>query len=182
MPPKAVKTVEDLIYWHYAKLMAKSAGHYTIEEQNYRVVMSFFKDLKSGRRKWSDILREDMKVERRCAYCGSFEDLTKDHIIPVKISPPESCKILEVHNIVWACKRCNSLKGDKDIFEWYGLERRNEIPRIVEGKYLKLIYECHSCRGTLDKTDLNLDGRIDVMDLGHIFKTPCPPTPGREAV
>jgi hypothetical protein len=75
---------------------------------------------------------------------------------------------------VFACKKCNSSKGGKDLYEWYGIERRNVIPRIAEGKYLKLVYICHECRGTLDMEDPNKDKQTNVYDLGHIFKTPCP--------
>lgn len=45
-----------------------------------------------------------------------------------------------------------------------------EIPRIVLGKYLKLIYDIHEKQGTLDSCDLNGDGKIDIFDLGVVFK------------
>lgn len=140
--------------------------------------MKTFKDLQTGRKSWSDILREDQKTleQDRCAYCGSEENLTWDHIIPQKIDAPEECKVNEIHNLVRCCKSCNSSKGAKDVFTWYGVDRADELPRIVEGKYLKLIYECHACRGTLNENaDLNRDGDINVKDLGWIFTEPCPP-------
>lgn len=177
MPPKAVKTVRDLIFWQYAKLIARSAGM----EGQYGFIMKTFKDLQTGRKKWSDVIREDQKMfeEKECAYCGAREDLTWDHIIPQKINAPPDCKINEIHNLVLCCRRCNSAKGGRDVFTWYGKERRNEVPRLVEGKFLKLVYECHECRGTLDSTDLDLSGELDVMDLGWIFNEPCPPRKGQ---
>jgi hypothetical protein len=39
------------------------------------------------------------------------------------------------------------------------------LPRIVAGKYLKLLYEIHESRGTLNASDLNGDGKLDVLDL-----------------
>ena len=57
-----------------------------------------------------------------------------------------------------------------DPFEWYGLERRDELPSIVVGKYLKLVYESHSRHATLDLVDLNHDGKLDIYDLGAVFK------------
>ena len=48
-------------------------------------------------------------------------------------------------------------------------------PRIVMGKYLKMVYICHECRETINKSDLNLDGILDILDLGFIFKKPCDP-------
>ena len=176
MPPKAVKSVRDLIFWQYAKLIARSAGL----DGQYGFIMKTFKDLQTGRKQWSAVLREDQKMleEKRCVYCGATEDLSLDHIIPKKINAPQTCKVNEIHNHVWCCRRCNSSKGGRDVFVWYGKERRNEIPRLVEGKYLKLIYECHECRGTLDSTDLDFSGELDVMDLGWIFKESCPPSKG----
>lgn len=166
MPPSAVKTVRDLINWQYAKIISKSAGLYG-EEPSYGFIMRKFKELQTGKIKWSDILREDLKMEKKCIYCGSVENLSKDHIIPMKVNPPDKCRhIFEIHNIVWACKRCNSSKSDKDLYEWYGLENRNKIPRIVEGKYLKLIFLCNQCRGTLDTIP---NKKPSVLDIGKIF-------------
>jgi len=89
--------------------------------------------------------------------------------------PKRECHYAEIHNIVKACKKCNSSKGDKDLIEWWGVARRYELPRIVMGKYLKMLYICHRCRQTLEKRDLNQDGKFDLLDLGHIFKNPCDP-------
>ncbi|TKJ43854.1 hypothetical protein CEE36_01690 [candidate division TA06 bacterium B3_TA06] len=95
MPPKAVKTVRDLIFWQYAKLIARSAGM----EGQYGFIMKTFKDLQMGRKKWSDVVREDQKMfeEKRCSYCDATEDLTWDHIIPQKINAPPDCKINETY-------------------------------------------------------------------------------------
>lgn len=169
MPPSAVKTIRDLIFWEYAKLISGSALK---DRKNYGFVMHNFKLLQSGKKRWSDILREDMNMDTsKCAYCGNVEDLSNDHIVPKR-----ECHYAEIHNIVKACKKCNSSKGDKDLFEWWGLERRYEIPRIVMGKYLKMLYICHECRETLKKGDLNLDGEFNLLDLSYIFKQPCDPS------
>ena len=42
-----------------------------------------------------------------CRYCGSKENLTIDHVIPVSI-----CKINEPRNWQILCIRCNQEKGD----------------------------------------------------------------------
>lgn len=34
------------------------------------------------------------------------------------------------------------------------MSKKDEIPRIAEGKYLKLIYDLHENNGTLDKDDV----------------------------
>lgn len=95
--------------------------------------------LKGGKMNPSDIIRENkilVKEENRCAYCGKKDNLHWEHIIPKSRGGPDT-----MDNMVLACQKCNLEKGDKDPFEWYGLERKYEIPRIVLGKYLKLIYE-----------------------------------------
>lgn len=164
MPPPAVKTIRDLIYWEYAKLIAGSAID---DRKNYGFVMHTYQRLKNQQIKPSDILRDNKRLfaaGKVCAYCGSIDGLEWDHIIPLA-----KIQLTSIDNQVWACKHCNSSKGGRDPFEWYGLERRYEIPRIVLGKYLKLIYEIHERQGTLDKSDLNQDGKLNVYDLGVIL-------------
>ena len=60
-------------------------------------------------KKWSDISREDwqfVEAEKKCFYCGSTENLEKEHIVPkcIKIkSVCENCeRILGIHNQIWA--------------------------------------------------------------------------------
>jgi hypothetical protein len=167
-PPAAVKTIRELIYWEYAKLIAKAAGF----DKNYRFIMSKYMKLKNKQIRWSDLNKDydaALLKERECAYCHSKEDLSVDHIIPLKragfLADIPSNKIL-------CCKACNSSKLDKDIFEWYyTVKREEEIPRAVWSKYLKLVWEFHTMNRTLDRCDLNKDGRLDILDLGSIFKT-----------
>lgn len=139
------------------------------DRKNYRFIMYTFKQLQEEKKKWSDILREDLSMDTsKCAYCNSTKDLSNDHIVPKR-----ECHYAEIHNIVKACKKCNSSKGDKDLIEWWGIKRRYELPRIVYGKYLKMVYVCHECRDTLYKGDINNDGVLDILDLGAIFKEEC---------
>lgn len=164
MPPPAVKTIRDLIYWEYAKLISGSALG---DRKNYGFVMYTYQRLKNQQIKPSDILRENKKLfesKKICAYCESSDYLEWEHIIP-RIKT----QIDTIDNQVLACRSCNSEKGGRDPFEWYGLEKRYTLPRIVLGKYLKLIYEIHEQQGTLDKGDLNRDGKLNVYDLGVII-------------
>lgn len=163
MPPATVKTIRDLIYWEYANLIAMSAGL----EKNYGFIMNRYFKLKRGEIKMSSLVRDDRKLitsERRCIYCGNKSELSFDHIIPLNRGGPDV-----ISNQVLACKKCNSSKSDKDIFYWYGIERKEEVPKLVLSKYLKLVYDFHKKGKTLDKPDLNKDGKLDVMDLA-IFK------------
>lgn len=130
--------------------------------------MHTYKKLKDGQIQPSNILRENklfFNEEKSCAYCSTAtESLEWEHIIPnVKI------EIDTFDNQVLACRSCNASKSGRDPFEWYGEEKMYEIPRIVLGKYLKLIYDIHEKQGTLDSGDLNGDGKLDIYDLGVVL-------------
>lgn len=171
MPPRFVKTVRELIYWEYAKLIAKAAGF----EGNYAFTVSRYKKLVSGEMRWSSSVRDYEKTlahGRKCVYCGSIERLSMDHIIPISRAgvDPRVRELLESpDNCVPACRKCNSSKGDRDVFEWYGPERASEIPDLVVSKFLKLAYRLHETQGTLDLPDPNMDGVLDVHDLGVVI-------------
>jgi hypothetical protein len=170
-PPKFVKTVRDLIYWLYAELIARAAGF----QGNYGFVISRYKKLKSGEMKWSSTIRDRQKEWEKggeCVYCGATENLTMDHIIPIsRASIDQRVKNLldSSDNCVWACKKCNTSKKDKDIFEWYGKGHRDEIPKLVLSKFLKMAYKLHETQGTLDAEDPNMDGVLDIYDLGVVI-------------
>src|SRR3989344_5430455 len=163
MPPPYIKTVRDLIFYQYAKIMATSAGF--SKEKNkvsyYRFIMDRVKKLKSGDIKISNILRELKKqmtaCEKCCEFCGAKENLSFDHLIPLSRGGSDN-----IENQVLACKSCNSSKGNKGLYAWYGEARKDELSRVVAGKYLKLLYDLHDKRVTLDKSGPR--GIISVLD------------------
>ena len=59
-------------------------------------------------------------------------------------------------------------QSGRDIFEWYGTDRMDEIPKW-SFKFLKLSYELHETQGTLDLQDPNMDGVLDIYDLGVVI-------------
>ena len=81
MPPSAVKTIKDLIFYQYAKIIAFSAGI-----TGPAFIMFTMKKLSSGEIKMSSALREirmQMSGEGKCCeYCQSTEFLSWDHLIP----------------------------------------------------------------------------------------------------
>lgn len=157
MPPAAVRTVKDLIYWQYAKIISNSAG---VGKTNYGFVMDRFKRLRSGGIRWSSSIREYVKEHEepdRCVYCGTRGGLTLEHMLPRARNGPDVSD-----NAVWVCASCNSEKGSRRLYEWYGLERRNALPRIAEGKYLKLLYSIHEGKGTLDAVPADLCPSCDL--------------------
>ena len=48
-----------------------------------------------------------------CFYCGSKENISQDHVIPINRGGRHS-----IGNLVAACGKCNSSKQDKTITEW----------------------------------------------------------------
>jgi hypothetical protein len=170
-PPKYVDTVRRLIYWQYAQLISKSAGF----ENNYGFTISRYKKLESGEMNWSSSIKDyekEFEKGRVCVYCGGKENITIDHIIPISRAGFDQ-RIVNLldssDNCVCACKHCNSQKSDKDIFEWYSIEHIDEIPKLALSKFLKLSYRIHEMQGTLDLKDPNMDGILDINDLGVVI-------------
>jgi hypothetical protein len=170
-PPKSVDTVRRFIHWQYAVLIARSAGF----EGNYGFVVSRYKKLESGEMTWSSSVRDyerDMDKGQICVYCGSTTRLSTDHIVPTSRGGVDQRIVALLDssdNCVRACKSCNSGKGDRDVFEWYGPERVADIPKLVLSKFLKLTYRLHETQGTLDLKDPNMDGTLDIYDLGVVI-------------
>lgn len=160
MPPSSIKTIESLIYYQYAKIIATAAGM----KKNYPFIIKQVQLLTNGIKKMSDIQRElkiqMLSTKKCCEYCDSTEDLSWDHLIP---RAKKGADVID--NQVLACRKCNSSKGKKGLYEWYSIDKKDELPRVVEGKYLKLLYEIHKNNGTLQASDLNGDGKLDVLDL-----------------
>ena len=145
MPPAMVKTYRDLVYYEWAKAIARSAGI----RDNFAFIIDRMTKLRAGEPRMSEIVREDrlMAVEGRkeCVYCGATERLTWDHLIPRARGGPDT-----ISNQVPACSSCNSSKGDRDAVEWFRSRIGVQIPRLVWGKYLKLSFELWKDEGRLD--------------------------------
>jgi hypothetical protein len=186
MPDRDVKTIRDLIYYQYAKIIARrafgTADGKEAKKYNYGFVKETFRDLKSGVKSWSEITREDwqfVEAEKKCIYCGGESDLHKEHIVPKSLGILEKCAICDtiqgIHNQIWACGRCNSMKSAKGLYQFFKgkfpAERKfyDFIPPLLEKKYLKTIYNCHLCAGTLDGGDIDGDGELTVLDIDHII-------------
>ncbi|ADN37295.1 HNH endonuclease [Methanolacinia petrolearia DSM 11571] len=154
MPPAAVKTIRDQIFWQYAKLISKSAG--LGGSRGFQ--MKKFIQLRDGDIVWSSTIREWLKEHEKpdeCIYCGAKGPLTTEHILPRSCGGPDI-----PDNAIRVCRSCNSGKGGKRLYEWMGLDGIDTVPRIAEGKYLKLLYELHEKRGTLDVDKKELGSRM----------------------
>jgi 5-methylcytosine-specific restriction endonuclease McrA len=186
MPDRDVSTIRDLIYYQYAKLIARSAFRMpdgrSAKGAHYGFIKRTFQDLKSGRKQWSAITREDkqlVEAPHECAYCGSKVDLQWEHIIPRSIAVLPRCatcdKVQGIHNQIWGCRTCNASKGTLGLYGFfrrqYPTDRKyyDRIPPLLEKKYLKTIHDCHECAGTIDSGDLDGDGEITVLDLDEVI-------------
>lgn len=83
-----------------------------------------------------------------------------------------------IHNQIWACKDCNGAggKGTKGLYTFYHDMHPEEkkfqdiIDPLVEKKYLKTIYHCHECNGTLNCEDLDwLNSCVKIIDENEII-------------
>jgi len=162
VPPSAVRTLRELLYWQYGKIISGSAG---IGKRQYPFIMERFVKLKKGQIAW-DSIREYVKEHEdpdQCAYCGlAARDLTLEHLFPRARNGPQDEK-----NVAWVCGTCNASKGSRRLYEYWTLRQGLEaakygIPRIAEGKYLKLLHE------VLDQAEL-----LDV-DMDEIRARFCP--------
>jgi len=151
MPPPAIKTIRQIIFYQYAKIVSKSAGF----GKNYAMIMSTYKKLDDSILTWSSARREWQKEFDNpdvCIYCGiSGIKLTTEHILPTSCGGEDIAD-----NCVRVCTKCNSSKGGKRLYEWRGLEAKDEHHRIAEGKYLKYLYSLHEKKGNLNKTIFEL--------------------------
>jgi len=183
MPARGVETIRDIIFYQYAKIIAKSAFNHedgqSAKKGSFGLIANKFKDLKIGTISWSDIMREDMQFvesDKKCIYCGTLENITKEHIVPKTFKINDRCRCCDaiqgIHNIIWACKSCNSSKGTKGLYHFYQDKLEGDrkfydfIPTLLEKKYLKTIFRCHECNGSLEQ---KIEG-LTVLDIDIDFK------------
>lgn len=91
-----------------------------------------------------------------CAYCSARLPLALDHIIPITKGGKH-----HPGNFIPACKRCNSSKGSKTIFEWKQyLQKKN----IIVNQYAPFINLC-------ERHILFPNSGEDYLDIKHdLFK------------
>ncbi|OHD72085.1 MAG: HNH endonuclease [Spirochaetes bacterium RBG_16_49_21] len=190
MPDREVKTIKDLLFYQYAKIITKRAlagGDGSLaKKEHYGFIKKTFRELKSSAMSWSDIMREDWQLvesDKECIYCGSPRNLQREHIVPRSLKIKSECgecdAIQSIHNQVWACKQCNSLKSTMGLYSFFKKKYPDNkkyydlIPPLLEKKYLKTIYCCHECADTLSKGDLDGDGEPTVLDIDFVIDKFC---------
>jgi hypothetical protein len=150
----------------------------TAKKSDYGFIKKTFRDLRDGKKQWSDIMREDWQLvaaDQACAYCGTTDSLSHEHIVPASLRVNERCPtcdtIQAIHNQVLACKTCNSRKGTKGLYTFFkelhagDAKFYDRIPPLLEKKYLKTIYDCLTCAACLDSGEMDGDGELTVLDI-----------------
>jgi len=80
-----------------------------------------------AKRLWRAKIKEEWDLE--CAYCGSDEELTIDHVVPRSKGGADFTK-----NCVCACHECNQDKGHTPWEEWYFSQEFFDIERYEKIK------------------------------------------------
>lgn len=62
-----------------------------------------------------------------CAYCGSAENIEKEHFIPLNKGGGYTKQ-----NIIPACSSCNSSKQDSEFLEWYKRQEHFDLDKVVK--------------------------------------------------
>jgi len=133
--------------------------------------MNRFRKLQGEEIFWNSI-REYVKekdVVGKRAFCGSSDRLSLEHLFPRHYGGPDDEK-----NVTRVCRACNSTKGSKRPYEYWttrrGLEAaKYDMPRLVEGKYLKFAYETLSKSGYLDFSIEKIrEGLCPLCDLASL--------------
>ena len=173
---KHLRTVRLRILWEYAKLITCSRLDFDIGQSNpvppdrrneyWAIVNRTFNRLDEGNINPSTILRENkilISKNDTCAYCGCDGKLQWEHIIPKKQGGPDT-----INNMVMACSNCNQSKGTEDVRVWCQ-SRGVGVPRLVLGKYLKLLMEAHEENGSLECSTYPEGKEIGLKNLPHVF-------------
>ena len=182
MPDRDVQTIQDLIYYQYAKIIARRAFSIPdgkgAKRQHYGFIKKTFRELKSGAKSWSEITREDwqlVEAEKKCIYCESETDLHREHITPKSLRIKPECgtcdTIQGIHNQIWACKECNSSKGIMGLYEFFRAKSPSErkfydfIPPL---SFLR--YDCLPNTGTEDELEKQNGVLETIFENSSIFR------------
>lgn len=144
--------VKEVLYRCYSILAmataAKRDGSSKFEVVHYQIRYKLFNGLMSGKMKVSSLFkdeREKLELPEVCAYCGSSENLSLDHLI-ARSKGGSDCG----DNFVYSCRSCNSSKGAVDVIQWH-LKRGAFPPLNVLRRYLKLAIRYCEYNGLMDQ-------------------------------
>lgn len=158
-----IRTVRDHIAWSYANLArahaALGSGATTYSRTHHMIRARLFKGLRTGATQMRTIMDDEatkLHYPTVCCYCGGAEKLSLDHLIPRIKGGADSAD-----NLIWACRSCNSSKGDRDLLQWLKGSGRFP-PLLLLRRYTKLIARFCENEGLLD------------LPLGEALRAPLP--------
>lgn len=180
-----VETVRDIIYLRSAQLVARRMFHVAnladrqADEHGY--VVQIFHDLKAGRWHWADALGASQQAEElgdQCVFCGSRDELMAVELVPQSMTVNEHCPecpgLTEPANRVQCCATCRAMKAGEGLYKTFSdlfperVDFQEMIPDGVERSYLRTVYRCHECAGTLNGGDLDGDGELTLLDVDQV--------------
>lgn len=185
MPDREILCLLDLIYYQFAKILARNdpglRGLDTAHRTHHDRVKDIFRDLKAGRKLWSEVTRGNgADLDSTCAACSSRENLEMEYLAPPSVHINEQCSSCPTlqgpGNQAWMCPACRARKGHLGLYEFFRSLLPDEdrfyrrIPPAVEKRYLKVIHDCLRCAAALGEKDLDGDGAITVLDLDHALR------------
>lgn len=167
---KEFSTIREFFYYTYSNLaMAHMAIRNNIEKydaRTYPVRTRMYRDFLEGKANLRTLFSdEEVKLKNHnCAYCGTTNNLSLDHLIPRYSGGRDN-----PDNLVYACKSCNSSKGKNDLILWY-LEKNSFPPILVLRRYLKLAFYYLESINALDEPysklkELEGDYKIHLLPL-----------------
>lgn len=151
MPDPTLNTLREALAWSYANLActhsALKAGRIKHAQIDWIIRAKLFRGLKTGEMQLGSLFDDErltLIAQPNCVYCGVDGALSIDHIVPRAAGGGH-----EAHNLVRACRPCNSSKGKRDLLEWFNQQGRFP-PILLLRRYLKLLdlYACAA--GLLD--------------------------------
>lgn len=163
------RTVSELLFWSYANLamaqdgVSRGLGKY--DRLSFMIRSRLYKGLSSGKMSVHSLFddeRHKMLSGARCAYCGSEENLSVDHVFPRNLGGTDNAD-----NLVCCCRKCNSSKGDKDLMTWFS-ERGLFPPLLVLRRYLKLVLQHCVDAGIMDSEIDSVDDSVLPFTLKSI--------------
>ncbi|MFC3442992.1 HNH endonuclease [Sphingobium rhizovicinum] len=159
-------TIGDRIAWSYANLAsvhsALAAGRTKRGTTDWMIRARLFSGLRDGVMQIGSLFDDErlqLMDAPTCVYCGSDESLSVDHLIPRAMGGSHA-----QHNLVRACRSCNSSKGKRDLLAWFE-SRQTSPPIMLLRRYLKLVALFCDENGLLDQTA----GNMEHLDLPFEF-------------
>lgn len=143
-------TLGESLLWSYANLaMAHAAvakGDQKYGRLHYIIRARLCKGLLTGTMSIGAVAEDEklkLVLPQSCCYCGSKANLSVDHLLPRARGGIDAGQ-----NMVWACRSCNSSKGEQDVLVWLA-QRERFPPLLLLRRYLKLAVAISTEHGLL---------------------------------